>query len=91
MQNSRLESEPPMTFLLFSISAGGTTFSNTKIYAAGGRYAGWIKDCEVDYVVLASNDFAVIASIILPAYNLDNDKCRVSCSMMERRQNCYRE
>jgi hypothetical protein len=28
----------------------------------------------VKYVVLASNDFAVIASIIFPAYNLDNDK-----------------
>ena len=60
--------------------AVSTTFSNTKIYAAGGRYAGWIKDCEVDYVVLASNDFAVIASIILPVNNLDNDKCRVSSS-----------
>jgi hypothetical protein len=22
-----------------------TTFSNAKTYAAGGRYAGWIKDC----------------------------------------------
>ena len=41
-----------------------------------------IKDCEVvvDYVVLASNDFAVIASIILPVNNLDSDKCRVSSS-----------
>jgi hypothetical protein len=46
--------------IVFHLDWRYNVFECTKIYARGGRYAGWIKDCEVDYVVLASNDFAVI-------------------------------
>jgi hypothetical protein len=47
----------------------------TLIYARRWwQFAGWIKDCEVG------------ASVVFPAYKLNDDKCPVSRPMMERCQ-----